>query len=189
MRFADALPFALVALTLLVEAPAIGRKRPESERRDRGSFVLVNLVAVAAFAVSFWLSYATAFGRMGPQLALGARVLGIVFGLAGAALRTWAIATLGRYFTRTVQVSADQPVIESGPYRTIRHPSYTGLGLLFLGTALALGNWVALGLMAAACLFAGAYRIPIEEAALLQAIGEPYAAYMKRTRRLIPRLF
>jgi isoprenylcysteine carboxyl methyltransferase (ICMT) family protein YpbQ len=41
------------------------------------------------------------------------------------ALRGWSFAALGQYFTFTVMVSSDQPVVTAGPYRVLRHPSYT----------------------------------------------------------------
>jgi protein-S-isoprenylcysteine O-methyltransferase Ste14 len=186
MSFANALPYALLALLFLVELPAIGRRRAESQRKDAGSFVVVNLVVGGAFFAAFWLGFSHGAGHMDPEGAAVARIAAVVLGLGGAALRTWAISTLGRYFTRTVQVSADQPVVENGPYRRIRHPSYTGLGMLFLAIALALGNWLSLALVAGAAAIAGVYRIRVEEAALVEAIGEPYRAYMKRTKRLIP---
>ena len=118
-----------------------------------------------------------------------AAVVGILMTLLGGVIRAWAIRSLGAYFTRAVQVSADQPVVEAGPYRWVRHPSYTGGLLEFLGIGLACCNWVAL--VAAIVPMAAAYavRIRIEEAALVAAIGEPYLAYQSRTKSLVPYLF
>jgi len=87
----------------------------------------------------------------------------------GIALRWRSAAVLGKYFTFDVAIQTGQILIEVGPYRYIRHPSYTGALLTLLGFGLALGNWA--GLVAnLSCLgFAYAYRIPIEEAALASA--------------------
>ena len=60
---------------------------------------------------------------------------GLVILLAGVALRGWSFKTLGEYFTFTVMVSSDQPVVAKGPYRVLRHPSYTGLLLALAGPA------------------------------------------------------
>jgi protein-S-isoprenylcysteine O-methyltransferase Ste14 len=93
---------------------------------------------------------------------------------------------LGRYFTFNVAVHAGQTVVEAGPYRYIRHPSYTGALITVVGLGLVLGNWA--GMIAlVACVGTGyAYRIWVEESALVLALGEPYRAYMGRTRRLVP---
>ena len=63
---------------------------------------------------------------------------------AGIILRGWAIATLGRFFRRDVQVAADQAVVRSGPYAVIRHPAYTGNLLMYAGIGILLANWASL---------------------------------------------
>ncbi len=67
-------------------------------------------------------------------------VLGCAVGLAGVSLRWWAIRTLGAHFTRNLQVATDQRLVTAGPYRRLRHPSYTGAILMFAGVGLGLGN-------------------------------------------------
>jgi protein-S-isoprenylcysteine O-methyltransferase len=69
----------------------------------------------------------------------GVFVVGLVLMWAGIALRQWAVSLLGRFFTVDVRVQSDQRVINRGPYRYVRHPSYSGMIITFLG--LALGNW------------------------------------------------
>jgi protein-S-isoprenylcysteine O-methyltransferase Ste14 len=59
----------------------------------------------------------------------------------GIAIRQWAVVVLGRYFTTDVRVHGGQTVVETGPYRWVRHPSYTGMLITFVGIGLALGNW------------------------------------------------
>jgi protein-S-isoprenylcysteine O-methyltransferase Ste14 len=115
--------------------------------------------------------------------------LGISLMLAGMAFRFYAMSVLGRFFTYDVAVHPGQTVVEAGPYRYIRHPSYTGGLLTLAGLGLALGNWAGL-LALLACTGTGyGYRIFVEEAALVAALGEPYREYMRRTRRLIPFVF
>jgi protein-S-isoprenylcysteine O-methyltransferase Ste14 len=96
---------------------------------------------------------------------------------------------LGRFFTYNVAVHAGQTVVEAGPYRYIRHPSYTGALITLVGVGLALGNWAALLAILVCTGIAYAYRISVEESALVAALGEPYKEYMRRTRRLVPFLF
>lgn len=116
-------------------------------------------------------------------------LLGVLFILLGVLLRWYAIRVLGRYFTRDVAVSADQKVVQSGPYRLIRHPAYSGTFITMLGVGLAMTNWASLaGLLI--CVFIGhLYRVKVEEKELIRAIGLPYIAYMQRTRRFIPWVF
>jgi protein-S-isoprenylcysteine O-methyltransferase Ste14 len=110
---------------------------------------------------------------------------GVVVALVGIAVRQYAVASLGRYFTTHVMTSPDQKVVETGPYHYIRHPSYTGLLLTVLGVLLTLGNWISLACFVIA-LPGFAYRMKVEEGALSEALGEAYRDYMRRTKRLVP---
>jgi len=113
-------------------------------------------------------------------------VAGIACLIAGGMLRRHCFAMLGSRFTYSVQATADQAVVEQGAYKYVRHPSYTAGLLLYGGIGLALGNWRSLAFSIIPLALAYGYRIAVEERALVQTIGEPYADYMKRTRRLIP---
>jgi protein-S-isoprenylcysteine O-methyltransferase Ste14 len=160
------------------------RRSASPKGRDRGSFV----VAVLAFSFAIFLAFACALllpALMIPWSRL-VFVVGVCCVLAGTALRRYAVATLGRYFTVDVATEASQPVIDTGPYRHVRHPAYSGVLLSLLGFALALGNWASLAAMLVLPGAALTYRIAIEEAALLSALGDPYARYMRHTWRLIP---
>jgi len=109
--------------------------------------------------------------------------------LLGSTLRWYSASILGRYFTFDIAIQSGQVLIEVGPYRYIRHPSYTGALLSLLGFGLALGNWVGLAASLSCMGFAYAYRISVEEAALAEGLGEAYQQYMRRTWRLVPFLF
>jgi protein-S-isoprenylcysteine O-methyltransferase Ste14 len=102
--------------------------------------------------------------------------------LAGAALRDWAIVTLGRFFRREVTIEPGQRLIRRGPYRVARHPSYTGLLVVCAGYGLAFGSWVgaAVGLLLMALGLLP--RIRVEERALAGEFGGEYADYA----RLVP---
>jgi protein-S-isoprenylcysteine O-methyltransferase len=101
-------------------------------------------------------------------------------------LRWYSIFYLGRFFTVDVQVSADHQLIDSGPYRFIRHPSYTGILFEFLGFGLCLGNWLSVLIIIVPVGAAFLYRIRVEESALARGLGERYVTYCSRTKRLIP---
>ena len=111
---------------------------------------------------------------------------GIACLIAGGLLRRHCFAMLGSRFMYVVQAAPDQAVVERGAYKYVRHPSYTAGLLLYGGIGLALGNWVSLAFSLIPLALAYGYRIGVEERALVQTIGAPYADYMKRTRRLIP---
>ena len=66
--------------------------------------------------------------------------LGCVVGLSGVGMRWWAIRTLGTRFTRELQVAADHELVVAGPYRHVRHPSYLGAILMFVGVGVGLGT-------------------------------------------------
>lgn len=112
--------------------------------------------------------------------------LGAALGWLGLLLRWWSIGTLGRYFTTVVLTSDNQPVIETGPYRYLRHPSYAGLLLAFVGCGVMLGNWVGMVGSLAAIAVAILIRIRVEEAALAAALGDTYRAFARRRARLVP---
>jgi protein-S-isoprenylcysteine O-methyltransferase Ste14 len=111
---------------------------------------------------------------------------GIACLIAGGLLRRHCFAMLGSRFTYVVQATPDQAVVERGAYKYVRHPSYTAGLLLYGGIGLALGNWASLAFSVIPLALAYGYRIAVEERALVQTIGAPYADYMNRTHRLIP---
>jgi protein-S-isoprenylcysteine O-methyltransferase Ste14 len=96
---------------------------------------------------------------------------------------------LGLYFTGNVKVVADQKVIQQGAYRWVRHPSYTGGMLMYLGTGLALTNWLSALILTALGAAGYAYRVRVEERALARTLGERYQDYMRRTKRFVPFVF
>ena len=83
-------------------------------------------------------------------------------------------------------IAPDQHVIEAGPYRLIRHPSYTGLLITLLGFGLSTTNWLSLLVLMGCVLIGLCYRIHVEERVLQEHLGQQYQEYMQRTNRLIP---
>ena len=153
--------------------------------RDRGTRVLIALTLGAAIGL------AAAAESIAPSLRMpgAARVLGVIVMWLGLATRVWAIAALGAAFRTTVEVDADQTVVSSGPYKWIRHPSYTGLLLIMAGFGLAVGNWLALAAGLLLPLPGILWRIHVEEAELERVLGAAYGSYRASTTRLIPWLW
>jgi protein-S-isoprenylcysteine O-methyltransferase Ste14 len=146
-------------------------------------------ILIGSVAISIAAAFRLADGARGASIsdgAVGPAAAGLALLWAGLALRAWAIVVLGRWFTVVVDVRAGQEVVQRGPYRLVRHPSYTGLLLATVGLGLALDNWLSLALCALGPLAGVLIRIRAEEAALTAQIGERYRAYAARTRRLIP---
>jgi protein-S-isoprenylcysteine O-methyltransferase Ste14 len=112
--------------------------------------------------------------------------VGIFLMLAGVAFRWYSIRVLGKYFTRQVAIQPGQTVVENGPYRLIRHPSYSGALLTIFGLGLAFTNWLSLIGVVTLAFVGYSYRVWVEEKTLVNALGEPYRQYMKRTKRFIP---
>jgi protein-S-isoprenylcysteine O-methyltransferase Ste14 len=151
--------------------------------RDR-SFVPLTLAVVGGMALGQLVARRAGLTLPGPgwwPVALGV----VVFG-SGLALRAWAVRELGRFFKFTVVVQADHQVVDTGPYRLIRHPSYTGLLMIELGLGIALGTWLSIPACLLPPLIAFAIRLLSEERVLARELGEPYREYMTRTRRLVP---
>jgi protein-S-isoprenylcysteine O-methyltransferase len=116
-------------------------------------------------------------------------VAAVVLFSAGLILRWCAIVMLGRFFTVDVTIETDHELVEGGPFRWVRHPSYTGVLLAFLGWALTLRNWAAIAVVLVPIFVAFVRRMNVEEEALRGALGERYEQYMKRTHRLAPFMY
>jgi protein-S-isoprenylcysteine O-methyltransferase Ste14 len=116
-------------------------------------------------------------------------IAGLAVMWAGLAVRIWAVLVLGRAFRTTVEVDAGQQVVDRGPYRWVRHPSYTGMLIIGVGLGLAYGNWLSLAILVLLPLATMLRRIFVEEAALVRVLGQPYLAYRAKTKRLVPGLW
>jgi len=161
-----------------------GLFRTGAQNRDRGSIVVVFGSIFAGFALGSALVAAFP-GAMVREGRAAVFAVGLAIMVLGMALRFSAILTLGRYFTFVVMVGGDQRVIDTGLYRWVRHPSYTGSLLIVAGALLATTSLAALaGVLP---VLAGLlYRIDVEERALSDQLGEEYRSYARRTKRLVP---
>lgn len=160
------------------------RSRKDSVSQDRHSLIV--LWATILFSIFLGLSML----RFHPKAMLPHPDAMFLFGLplffGGIVLRWYSIFYLGRFFTVDVAIAKDHRLIDSGPYRFIRHPSYTGALLAFVGLGLCLGNWLSLLCLTLPVMAAFGWRIGVEERALTEALGENYRSYVRRTKRLIP---
>jgi protein-S-isoprenylcysteine O-methyltransferase Ste14 len=160
-------------------------------RRRRGA-TRVDLRAEALFRLMFFGGIVMLpLGRaVAPGAAIGGGVslfaLGVVVGWAGALLRWWSFLSLREYFTVVVTTTADQPVIDRGPYRVLRHPSYTGLLLILAGVGVMVGNWLSAAGAVVLVLIAVIHRLRVEERAMIAALGDRYRRFAASRARLVP---
>ena len=150
-------------------------------RTDRASGLAIVVGVLLSLVVISALAY---HGLANLPLSVVYVGLGLMF--VGVALRQWAIAVLGRYFSTTIRVLDIHRVVSGGPYRLVRHPSYTGAVLTLLGLGLAGGSWEGVIAVVGTAAVVFGYRIHVEERFLVDQLGPEYAAYRARTKRLIP---
>jgi protein-S-isoprenylcysteine O-methyltransferase Ste14 len=158
--------------------------RPEGVKANWGSEILFRVIVGVGGLVAGLLPGVAPMATIRP--AALADWIALVFFWRGISLRLWSFRTLGRYFTFTVQTSGDQPVITEGPYRMIRHPSYSGLLLVFMAVGLFIGNWWSLVVLTVAIAGGLVFRIRVEERALMQNLGDGYRDYAATHKRLVP---
>jgi protein-S-isoprenylcysteine O-methyltransferase Ste14 len=115
------------------------------------------------------------------------RALGGLLFLVGLALRYWSMRTLAGAFSYDLKVAADQPLVTRGPYRFVRHPSYTALILWSASFALWNPSWPGLLILLVATVPQIRLRIRREEQLLADHFGAQWAAYAGRTPALLPR--
>jgi hypothetical protein len=187
----------------------LDRLRGRGQPQDAGSVVVLLVGAGVGFLIAIRLARLSLGALPGPPVVYLATGLALMW--LGLGLRAWAIHHLRDLFRAVVVIQrrrypptqrsdvlgsayavdtgAAHRLVTTGPYRRVRHPSYTGALLAAVGFGVALGHWTSLLAVAAGWLPGIAYRIRIEEAALRRAFGPAYEEYALRTRRLIPWLY
>ena len=178
--------FNALCLVWAISQLWIGRRRSgdPTKTRDRGTLNLLIVAIFAALAFGIWLAW-----RDDGQVATRNLPLlwsGMAAMLAGLLLRWWSVRTLAQYFTVDIAIQPGQELIRRGPYRLLRHPSYTGALLTVFGFGIALGQLLAALVVIVPITAAFLWRIRIEEQMLAQAFPDAYPAYARETRRLIP---
>jgi protein-S-isoprenylcysteine O-methyltransferase len=163
------------------------RSKQGSVSKDRGSLRMLWTVILACIALANVAAYAVP--QADSALLQRARPLGVALVIGGLALRWYAIIHLGRYFTVNVSIASGQNVVDTGPYRWVRHPSYSGALAAFLGLGICSENWLALAALFLPIAWAFRRRIAVEESALLEGLGDRYRQYAARTKRLVPWIY
>ncbi len=164
-----------------MRARRLHRGQPKKQNKDRGSAFLIIFGMYVLIAIAIVLS----MNRIG-LIPLWTRYLGFTLMIIGMIVRFSAIYQLGRFFSPVVGVVSNQEIIQSGWYRLIRHPSYTGGWVTAIGTGLGLRTWWGALLCGVGLLLFYGYRIHIEERAMIHHFGDKYLNYMHSTKRMFP---
>ena len=155
---------------------------------DAGSCRVIMLGMQIASLVAFPLAWVRAL-RFPKSWDVAVLTAGLVLLIAGSLLRRHCWRMLGGSFTGDVQAHAGQRIVGEGAYRFLRHPSYSAGILMNAGIAVALGSWASAALFVVISFAVYAYRIQVEERALLSIVGEPYREFMRTRKRLIPYVY
>ncbi len=162
-------------------------RRKGRRHRDRGTRVIVSVALVGSIWIAILIrAWVPTLDTPAPEWFVAAGIITVGFGLV---VRVWAVLALGGSFSTFVEVNADQTVVTHGPYRWVRHPSYTGLLLVALGFGLGAGNWLSLLICAVVPLLGLLPRIAVEESEMLRVLGDRYRSYQRTTDRLVPGLW
>lgn len=169
---------------LVYTQPSIDKNDAQKHNSSDGKSVwLISLLSIPAITAPIidW-----AYFSKSEVLLSQVSIFGLVILIFGLGFRLWAINTLGKQFTSVVKIVANHELIQNGPYKFVRHPSYTGSLFSFIGSAIWLESFIGL-LICLVCMGVAYYfRIKNEERTLIEAFGKDYLDYQKRTKGLIP---
>ena len=159
-------------------------RQQSADNLDKSSFRFLWIVIVISVTIGVFIG----LGKTGRVVEFGPwlSICGISFIIAGLVIRWIAILTLKKYFTVDVAVQRDHRLLTSGIYKHIRHPSYSGSLLSFIGLGLSFSNWLTLVVVAVPVFIAFYYRIRVEEKVMASVFKTEYAGYRSRTKKLIP---
>lgn len=170
------------AYWLIASSQVKRNRRAESPATRIPYTILILLAYFLLFDPQLSLGFlADRFIARSPEAELG----GLAVTIAGACFAVWARLTIGRNWSSNVTIKQDHELIQRGPYTFVRHPIYTGILTMTLGTAIAIGEIRCLiGLIVAFVSFRIKSRI--EERFMTEQFGEKYDAYKAQVKALIP---
>jgi protein-S-isoprenylcysteine O-methyltransferase Ste14 len=152
---------------------------------DKSSTKYISIVMGISF-ILFFSSPLLNYLQLGKISYRWIGAIGVFLGITGIIIRCIAFYTLGRFFTRTLQVTENQTLTMNGIYKYIRHPGYLSDILIFLGVAMALCNLIPVIFVISTYPMVYTYRIKMEEKMLIEIFGETYLHYKKRSWSLLP---
>jgi len=170
-----------ILLNSLLRSDARDRKK-----QDKGSLRFIWIMIGIANTLGVIVAN---FVRFPISTSLQLPYVGLIVIIIGMMIRFYAIWTLGRFFTVDVTIRENHIIKQDGLYRIIRHPSYLGSLISFIGFGLSLNNWLSLIIVIVLVTISFIKRITIEEQTLIDQFGSDYLDYKKSTYRLIPWIY
>jgi len=161
------------------------QKQQAGQKQDRGTYWLISFFWYGGMLYTYLDSWSWHLTLFSSPLRL-LRAAGLLLILSGLVIRFLARKELGREYSVHVQTSSEHQLITTGIFRSIQHPAYLGLLLLFLGIPLSQGSWGGLLLSLGGGVPALVYRIMVEERTLRRWFGRDYQSYQESSWRLIP---
>ncbi len=193
LYFVLAIPGFLIEMSNQLTKFLSSSTNSQSKSKDHGTFQFIWFIVMCSMALSIhyvhlgygWKIFVNSYSRFAISIPLSLCLL-----IAGRLLRQQAIQQLGKWFTVTVCINDEQQLIKSGWYGKMRHPSYTGILMTFLGLGLLMNNWLGLIGTVAPATAAFLYRIHVEEKELRAHFGSNYNEYAQQVpAKLIPHVF
>ena len=158
----------------------------DKKGQDKGSLRFIWIMI--ALAISFGFIFAN-YIKVPISNQLLISYVGLFIIIVGMAIRFISIWSLGKYFTVDVTIRNNHKIKKDGFYKIIRHPSYSGSLLSFIGFGISLNNWISLTTVVVLIMISFLYRIKIEEKILIDQLGKEYLDYKKNTYRLLPWIY
>lgn len=167
----------------LTQPPVSVKETGDQKSSDRFSVILILFMSFISVVVPVvdWAYFKDAPGSFTIYSAIG---IGMV--VTGISFRAWAVRSLGKYFTATVQIKDDHRLVKTGPYHIVRHPSYTGAFLALIAGGVILESLTGFIISCIAMIIAYYVRIGIEEKELIARFGNDYLDYRRETKMIIP---
>jgi protein-S-isoprenylcysteine O-methyltransferase Ste14 len=167
----------------LTQPPVSVKETGDQKSSDRFSVILILLMSFISVVVPVvdWAYFKDAGSSFTIYSAIG-----IAMVVTGISFRAWAVRSLGKYFTATVQIKDDHRLVKTGPYHVVRHPSYTGAFLALIAGGVILESLTGFIISCIAMIIAYYVRIGIEEKELIARFGNDYLDYRRETKMIIP---
>jgi protein-S-isoprenylcysteine O-methyltransferase Ste14 len=161
------------------------REMHSTERADNFLFPIITIIIMGALILSFWdfVVLQQSVYRFG-----WLNIIGFTLFTPGIIIYLVARLTLGRFFSKRLNLIEGHKLKTHGVYKYVRHPSYIGSILFWLGLTLLLNSTLGF-LITLPSIILVLIRIPFEEKMLINAFGQRYIDYMKRTKKLIPHVY
>jgi protein-S-isoprenylcysteine O-methyltransferase Ste14 len=161
---------------------ASGGEVVREESSDRSFWLILPGFLVVFFASPLEYLYLPIF----LPRALWMQVAGLMLILLSLVLRIWTRLHIRGLYSGHVEVQTGHHLVQSGPYRFVRHPGYTGFLLMVLGVAIGYSSLIGLAAVPVLLLPGLAYRMRVEEHLLTEQFGNDYRSYIRKSKKLIP---